>query len=55
MMRVWGKARVVGYRGQPTVFLTYSHSIDVRLMTYECLSAHGIPNIPQLDGGVTGT
>lgn len=51
---IWGQAP---HPHPPTLRLlpTYSHSIDVRLMTYECLSAHGIPDIPQLDGGVAGT
>lgn len=49
-----GKARGMEHR-TVTMLPTYSHGIDVRFVTYECLSAHGIPNIPQLDGGVTGT
>lgn len=34
---------------------THTDCVDVRLMARERLSAHAVPDVPQLNGGVTGS
>lgn len=46
---------VVGARGEGIAIGEESYCIDVGLVANEGLSAHRIPHIPQLDGGITGT
>lgn len=46
---------IIGARGEGIAVGEESHSIDVRFVANEGLSAHRIPYIPQLDRGITGT